>query len=78
MYAVVSFGLLLLCGGSMGPLAFSPLTIPLAAAVAILTVAGLRLSGVGFTGWVVFLFVGWVAAVSCVQMLINAAASAAV
>jgi len=77
-YPVVTFGVLISCGGAMGPLAFSPLAVPLPAVLLALVVVILRAYGVQFRGLAITLFLAWLCVVVVAQLLVFAAASAAV
>ncbi len=78
LYPIVTFGILLGCGGGMGPLAFHPLMIPLPALVLILTVIGLGLWGVRLRWWAAALFMLWLSVVVYAQFVVYAQAAAAV
>ena len=78
VYPVVAFGVLLGCGGPMGPLTFHPFAIPLPAVLLAATVLCLRSSGVPFRSWVMALFMMWLIAVVYAQWTVYAAAAAAV
>jgi hypothetical protein len=77
-YPVLAFGVLLGCGGWMGPLAFHPLAIPLPALMLAVTVVGLRSNGVRFRWWAVALFVAWLCVAVCAQWWVYAEAAASV
>jgi hypothetical protein len=77
-YPVITFGVLLGCGGALGPLAFHPLAVPLPAALLATTAIGLRLGGARLRWSAVVAFVGWLAAVVWLQWLAYASAAAAV
>jgi hypothetical protein len=78
LYPLVGFGVLLLGGGTRGPLAFSPLVVPLPAFLLIASVIGFRVQGVRLRWGSVAAFVGWVLLMMYCQLLVYAAAAAAV
>jgi hypothetical protein len=78
LYPLVGFGVLLLGGGTWGPLAFSPLVVPLPAFLIIASVIGFRVQGVRLRRGSVAAFVGWVLLMMYCQLLVYAAAAAAV
>ena len=78
LYPLVGFGVLLLGGGAMGPIAFNPLIVPVPAFLLIASVIGLRWDGARLRWGSVVAFIGWVLVVAYCQWLLYAAALAAV
>lgn len=77
-YPVLAFGVLLGCGGRMGPLSFHPLAVLLPAVLLAATVVGLRANRVRFRWWAIAVFVAWLCVVVYGQWAIMVSASAAV
>jgi hypothetical protein len=78
LYPVAAFGVLLGCGGAMGPLAFHPQTVLLPALALATADISLRLGGVRVRWASIALFLGWLAVVVWLQWLVLASASVAV
>jgi hypothetical protein len=78
LYPLVGFGVLLLGGGTMGPLAFSPLAVPLPAFLLVASVIGFRVQGVRLRWGSVAAFVGWVLLMAYAQWSVYAATGASV
>ncbi len=74
LYPLVGFGVLLLGGGALGPIAFNPLVVPVPALLLIASVIGLRWDGARLRWGSVVAFIGWVLVVAYCQWLLYAAA----
>ena len=77
-YPGAAFGVLLGCGGAMGPLAFHPLAAPIPAVALTVAAVAARLSGVRLRWASVALFAAWLVAATVGVWIVMAEASAAV
>ena len=77
-YPVAAFGVLLGCGGAMGPLAFHPLAVPAPAVALAGAAVAARLSGRRLRWTSVALFAAWLAAATVGVWVVMEQAAAAV